>query len=143
MCSSPDRNHQTAKETELTQPSIQPLTGNEVNFALDNLSLDEARHVLAWVAGNNIELFRAAMREIDTPYYEVKETDIGQEKLRAFGRNWNFVEHVGPLQPGDVGKRVYRVDDGSAHGFLQIESDKQFMKRTGNDHGSRRAHHQL
>ena len=69
-------------------------------------------------------------RGVPYPYRTIQHTNVYQTHIRAFGKTWPVASFIGQILPGDVGKRVYLVDDG-ASGFLQVENDEQFRKRTG------------
>lgn len=62
-------------------------------------------------------------------YYELRESDIDQPHIRAFGRAWRADSFIGRVLPGDVGKRVYRRGD-----IVQVENDEQRDKRLAREH---------
>lgn len=57
-------------------------------------------------------------------YREITEADVGKWTFRAFGKLWMTSNFIGRIQPGDVGKRVYRRGD-----ILQVENDEQRSRR--------------
>lgn len=57
-------------------------------------------------------------------YYEIQASDVGQARIRAFGRAWQTTDFIGRVLSGDVGKRVYLVGD-----ILQVENDEQRDRR--------------
>lgn len=58
------------------------------------------------------------------PYREITRADVGHFLFEAFGRKWRVSDFIGTILPGDVGKRVYKVD-----GILQVENDEQRATR--------------
>lgn len=65
-------------------------------------------------------------------FFEIGPRDVGRSTIGAFGQNWPVANFMGRIQPGDVGKRVYRVpmDDKSGY-ILQVENDAQRNARKG------------
>lgn len=57
----------------------------------------------------------------------IRETDVGESMLRRGGTSIYIADVIGPVQPCDVGKRVY-----SANGIIQVENDEQREKRHEN-----------
>lgn len=56
----------------------------------------------------------------------VREHHIGRAFPKFFGKPWQASNHFGPLQRGDIGKRVYLVrDNADNYSFLQIENETQ------------------
>jgi hypothetical protein len=60
-------------------------------------------------------------------FYTLKNLDVGQPTIRAFGRIWQTADCIGRVLPTDVGRRVYKSADG-----IQVESDDQRIARTTN-----------
>jgi hypothetical protein len=60
------------------------------------------------------------------PYRTITPNDVRRPLFQAFGQKWQVSGFMGEIQPRDVGKRVYLVDD-----ILQVENDEQFSRRTG------------
>lgn len=58
------------------------------------------------------------------PYREITKADVGRYMITAFGRTWHVSSFIGRILPGDVGKRIYQVDD-----ILQVENDEQRDER--------------
>jgi len=57
-------------------------------------------------------------------FYTLRDSDIGKPWIRAWGHVWLTSGFIGRVLPGDVGKRVYLVDD-----ILQVENDEQLARR--------------
>jgi hypothetical protein len=64
------------------------------------------------------------MKRDTRPFYEVAAADVGKARIRAFGRTWDLRAVCGPLQPIDIGKRIYQVGE-----ILQIENQEQRAAR--------------
>ena len=54
------------------------------------------------------------------PYIELGPEHVGKSFIKAFNRVWMVNGFMGRILPGDVGKRVYFVDDD-----VQVENDEQ------------------
>lgn len=61
-------------------------------------------------------------------WYEIQPEDVGRRYLRVFGRRWDLADVMGPVQHGDVYKRLYRIGD-----ILQVESNDQRNDRLAAD----------
>lgn len=60
------------------------------------------------------------------PFYEIRSQDVGKNYLHDLGDlgGGRYLTNVlGHVQPGDVGKRLYFIDEGA--GVLQVESSGQ------------------
>ena len=65
-----------------------------------------------------------------TRFYTIKDGDVGESILRAFGQAWLTMNFIGQILPIDVGKRVYRVATDAGDSFiLQVENNEQRDKR--------------
>lgn len=56
--------------------------------------------------------------------YTIQLEDVGRRFLRVFGRTWDLASVMGPIQPQDVGKRIYLNG-----GVLSVENQEQFEAR--------------
>ncbi len=63
-------------------------------------------------------------RGVPYPFRTITPNDVRRPSFRAFGQAWPVVDFMGEIQPRDVGKRVYLVDD-----IVQVENDEQFRDR--------------
>lgn len=68
--------------------------------------------------------------EPESAFYVITAADVGRN-IRAWDRTWPSVDYIGRILPRDVGKRVYRVSDGTGHFTLSVENDEQRDRRLG------------
>lgn len=71
--------------------------------------------------------------ECNPRYYVLTAADVGRSMFHARGKTWPLSDVIGRVQPIDVGKRVYWVQD-PARGvdILQVESnDQRDARETG------------
>jgi len=65
-------------------------------------------------------------------FYTLKESDVNQPTIKAFGQWWLTVNFIGRILSSDVGKRVYKVAADTGGSFiLQAENDEQRQHRIG------------
>lgn len=78
---------------------------------------------------DEIERLQQAVYECKWGYYEITTADVGKHTLLMFGRHWSVSDFLGRIQPQDVGKRCFLMNN-SANGdlmgdFIQIENNEQ------------------
>jgi hypothetical protein len=57
-------------------------------------------------------------------FYTLTREDVGRAAIHAFGKTWLVSDFIGRILPGDVGKRVFRVQDPDRRiDILQVEND--------------------
>ena len=76
---------------------------------------------------NRKQLEDAFSENVKKFVYEIKAEDVGKSRLLSQGRVVHVADFMGPIQQGDIGKRIIEVKPG----IYQVENDEQLKARSG------------